>query len=248
MSAAWFPQATRRDGPSNKFGYPTSNPTDKYGHKKGTIYHSSEGTLATWWNILDNQVPPRKSATFFNPKVSKLYQHYPVDAHTWANGTKAANKGYVSCENEGVAGEPLTDSQVDNLVGLTAWLKERFGWAELSRSTTMREHNEFTPTACPSGRIPWAEIIRRAEEEDDMALILARKDGDNKVYVTDWLWKRHVTRAERNAFLALDVPFLNPVPAFMEELLDNVQETARLDPAWTGALAAHGADPDAHHE
>ncbi len=178
MSAAWYPAARRRDGPSNKFGYPTRNPTDKYGHKKGACYHSSEGTLASWWGILDNRVPPRKSATFFNPKRGKLYQHYRVDAHTWANGTTAANKGYVSCENEGMAGEPLTTSQVDNLVGLSAWLKERFGWAELSRTTTMREHNEFKATACPSGRIPWAEIIRRAEEDDmPYSFIVQEQDG-----------------------------------------------------------------------
>lgn len=225
----WYPAAVRRDGPSNKFGYPTRAPTDKYGHKKGACYHSSEGTLAAWWRILDNRVPPRKSATFFNPKRGRLYQHYRVDAHTWANGTKAANKGYVSCENEGVAGTPLTASQVDNLVGLSRWLKERFGWAELSRSTTMREHNEFKATACPSRRIPWAEIIRRAEEEDDMAKPygMYRLEGTTQVwnFTGDSFYR--VTGAEFNQAKRLGLN--TPVPEMKKKEAKEIRARLHMD-------------------
>ena len=248
MSAAWYPAATRRAGPAWK----TSGDRSE---TRGAVYHSVEGSLASAFAVLDG--PREASWPLTNPKVGKMLQHYPLGKLCWH--ARGGNDWSLGVENEGRAGQPLTESQVQNLADFSAWLVEE-GWLPaLARGEsglkTLWEHNEVgaqaSPpyvTACPSGRIPWAEIIRRAEEEDEMALILARKDGDDKVYVTDWLWKRHVTRAERNAFLALDVPFLNPVPAFMEELLDNVQETARLDPAWTGALAAHGADPDAHHE
>ncbi len=198
----WYPKAIRRDGPANKVGYPTSTPTDKYGPKRGVVYHSSEGSKAAWFGVLDSQRRPRRSATFFNPKRGRLYQHYRRDAHCWANGTKAANIGFVSCENEGVAGEPLTASQVDNLVGLTAWLQEQNRWAELSRATTLREHNEFTPTACPSGRIPWAIIIERATKEDtDMLYIFKNPLKPGQWWVGDRISSKRkiMNTAELNA-------------------------------------------------
>ena len=251
----WYPDAIVRYGPSNKFGYPTSNPVDKFGHKKGTIYHSSEGTLSAWWSILDSQVIPRKSATFFNPKIGRLYQHYPANAHTWANGTEDANKDFVSCENEGLAGQPLTASQINNLVGLTIWLKAQFGWGELSRRTNMREHNEFRPTACPSGRIPWMVIITRAEtdqEEEQMVSYLLHdlEKPRGTYYLTHgWMNKRRLV-----GFPALQFYRYIQVAevGLTKDQLDEIPDQCECRDEGSGGgvsaaeLAAHAADHDAH--
>ena len=187
----WYPKALVRHGPPNKVGYPTHAPTDTYGHKLGIVYHSSEGSRASWLGVLDSQVRPRRSATFFNPKVGRLLQHYRADVHTWANGLKAANINYASCENEGMAGEPLTVSQVDNLVGLTVWYYQQFGWTELSRHTTLREHNDFVPTACPSNRIPWVPISARARQ-------LLTEEGEDELSSREYEELKAAIKVERD--------------------------------------------------
>ena len=61
-----------------------------------------------------------------------------------------------------------------------------------------------------------------------MALILVRKKGESKMYLTDWgLLFRHVTPGERDALRDhLSVPVLAPLPPELEELFDNVKEAA----------------------
>ena len=75
----------------------------------------------------------------------------------------------------GDASQPLTAKQIDRAAQVLAFQKERFGWGELIRSgphKTLYEHGEIVSTACPSGRIPWQQIIvlaKELDEEDDMA-------------------------------------------------------------------------------
>lgn len=165
MAELWAPFATRRDGPAAKRGY-TGN---LEGPKAGVVYHSAEGHLPVMLSMLDNHALD-KSWTFSNPRDGPLLQHYNAREHTWCNGSYEANAYFVSCESEGLVGQALSPSQVDNLVALTAWLGTVFAWPRLKRREQLWEHNEMTRfgaayTACPSGRIPWAIIIERATEE-----------------------------------------------------------------------------------
>lgn len=163
----WYPLAQRRPGPPNKIGYPTRlwplALRRRYREdKKYVVPHSSEGTLAGWLAELDSQRSPRRTATFFNPKIGPILQHYPVTAVTWANGDPDSNRISVTIENEGVVGEGLTASQEENLVGLYIWLFHRFNWYNLVRGVTVLEHNEIVATRCPSNRINHVKIIKEA--------------------------------------------------------------------------------------
>lgn len=133
-----------------------------------------EGSLAAAYGELDR--PDRQASwTISNPKTGKPKQHYPLESVTWANGSPEANRRYVSIENEGRAGEPLTGNQVANLVAILDEIATHCPQVlPYERSTSVKEHNEMTafgasPTACPSGRIPWVGIIA-ALQEDDMPL------------------------------------------------------------------------------
>lgn len=177
----------RRDGPPDKHGYGgLAEPS----RKQGAVYHSMEGSYEAALGELDN-LARRASWTFSNGKDGRFEQHYPVGFHTWANGSLDANMRFVSCENEGRAGERLTQQQIDNLVQLTEWLRDTQGWTTVARQETLWEHREMTrfgaaPTACPSGRIPWGIIIARVEEpakEDDVKPYLVKEKGKPYVYM-----------------------------------------------------------------
>jgi hypothetical protein len=167
MAESWLPACVRRDGPGQKQGY-GHIPSRSLGEIEGICAHSMEGSLAAALGELDN--PARLASwTFSNPRAGNALQHYPLESVTWGSGSPEANRRFVSIEHEGWAGEPLTENQITNLVMLTRTLTAE----PRSRTTNLREHNEMTaygaqPTACPSGRIPWAEII--AELEDDMGV------------------------------------------------------------------------------
>ncbi len=172
MSLEWASFAVRLDGPGNKHGYGG----DERALREGAVYHSMEGSIAVALRMLANPAL-QKSWNFSNPKRGRLIQHYAVGKHTWTNGSQESNEKFVSCENEGVAGEALTESQIDNLVELTVWLYTTQEWTTLTRRITCWEHRELQrfgsrATACPSDRIPWATIINRANaiiEGGDMA-------------------------------------------------------------------------------
>lgn len=179
MPDLWFPGAQRLPGPARK----TSG---TYWPKKGAVYHSAELNLQGTLNVLQDVRPKANGSLpgswhFTNAKDAQpLIQHYALDVITWhARGGNTANFGV---ENEGYAGEPLTEHQIAKLASLTAWAKKVCGWGELSRgpSQNLFEHNEIgkaarSPyiTACPSGRIPWPRIMVLAEEDNmDAAQLL----------------------------------------------------------------------------
>lgn len=168
MPDIWYPKAQRLDGPSKKTSRKKSWP------KQGAVYHSAEGTWPGMRSVLSGT---RKSSWHFsNLKDGTLYQHYSLDVVAWhARGGNTANFGV---ENEGFKGEDLTTAQVKNLVGITAWAKKECGWGKLSRVQPGRnlwEHNEISPTECPSDRIPWAKVIKRAQSDDGMPTKAERK-------------------------------------------------------------------------
>ncbi len=63
-------------------------------------------------------------------------------------------------------GEPLTESQVQNLIDLSRWYVKCEGWVGFRRRIEAWEHREIHPTACPSDRIPWDIIIPAVEESN----------------------------------------------------------------------------------
>jgi hypothetical protein len=158
-------------------------PTDKHGYGnddtclgEGIVAHSMEGPLAAAFGELDR--PDRQASWHFSiAKDGTVYQHIETENISYASGSYQANRRFWSMEHEGVAGEVLEGVQLASSTAVMGWLLD--GRA-LVRQQTAWEHNEMTAfgaaaTACPSGRIPWAEII--AALEDDMPL--TGQDLDN---------------------------------------------------------------------
>lgn len=239
--AAWYPGATRRPGPAWKTSGDRSS-------TRGAVYHSVEGSLASALAVLDGS---RESSWHLtNPKVGKMLQHYPIGKLCWH--ARGGNDWSPGVENEGRAGEPLTESQVQNLADFSAWQVEEEWLPRLTRggsAQTLWEHNEVgaqaSPsyvTACPSDRIPWAEIMRRApqEEDKDMAVMIQARDRD-QVYVTNWVTKAPVVSPEHREQLKFSgVEGPKEVP---QSYIDAIKDAC----GGGGDLAAHTANPDAHH-
>jgi hypothetical protein len=170
-----YPNATWRPGPAEKQGYPGAGVRTG----KGAVLHSMEGSLAGGLGELDK--PERRASwAFSNPKVGPLLQHYEAEAVTWHGGGIQANTQFIGIEHEGMAGQPLTENQIVNVVGLLRWLAEVEAWPGFVRFLTLWEHRDMTrfgsaPTACPSGRIPWERII--GDLEVPMSKILTPEEA-----------------------------------------------------------------------
>lgn len=132
---------------------------------KGIFLHSAEGYAAT---LLDLAVNGPFSWHCSNLLNGRLIQHYPFTARCWH--ASAANDDYVGMENEGVytIEHTLNDSQIANAVRVIQDLMAWKGWQPTRTGNTIQtlwEHNEVTwlggtPSACPSGRIPWDRILQ----------------------------------------------------------------------------------------
>lgn len=161
----YYPGAIRKDGPIGKL-YPDENTCE------GVIMHSMQGSWAGAATVLyDESVTNtnvyRAACWHFSILQNGLvFQHYSLAASPFHAGNGLNNRRLIGIEHEGGPpgnlSEPLTESQVVAGVALLRWIKEQAGWAELSRATTLWEHNEATSTACPSGRIPWSRYVSAA--------------------------------------------------------------------------------------
>lgn len=168
----WCPFAVRRDGPAWKVGY--SPPLGMTAPKRGEIKHSAEGGWAGLYSVLDGTRP---ASWHFTVGYDRIEQHYPLNVNTWhGNDTDdddaiKANLDTVGVEHLGKAGEPLDAYQLDATVRLSAWMAQQFGFSRFDRFPvqdgvwTLAEHRQLgnTPTACPSDRIPWDEVLRRLQ-------------------------------------------------------------------------------------
>ena len=155
---ARYPNAIWRESP--KHGYPS---TDMHANE-GVVIHSAEGSLAAALGVIDG--PREASWHFFVCKDGKVYQHIDTSQIAWTNGSFESNRRFWGIENEGVKGEALTEPQFAALRDLVRWLFP----GPYIRGKTMWEHREMTaygstPTACPSGRIPWVALIAAMEED-----------------------------------------------------------------------------------
>ncbi len=136
---------------------------------RGLVAHSAEGSAA---NLLDLAVNGPLSWHASNLKDGRFVAHFPFTAQCWH--ATAFNPNMVGIENEGVAGEPLTEAQISNLVRVSKELQDWKGYSYVARLTgyddpsafLLGEHNQVSmyggsATECPSGRIPWGEILSR---------------------------------------------------------------------------------------
>lgn len=156
---------------------------------KGIIPHSAEGHFASLEALHDFHyaratAPPglRASWAATNLVDGRFVQHYSVWAQTWTSGSRYPNDNFFAFENEGIAGEPLTDAQVANIIRVGRELMALQGWTprrptdSSDKAASLYEHTEAVrfgsaSTACPSGRIPWDVIVPALKQEDDMAAI-----------------------------------------------------------------------------
>ena len=152
MPETWGSFAIVRPGPAAKTG--AFNSILRRG--QGVVVHSAEGSLEAALGVLDGPRPASWHLTV--AKDGRYYQHYPLESITWHAGADA-NPRYVGIECEGVAGEPLTPEQLATLRSVLDWLEAVDAWPVRERGVTLFEHNEFMPTSCPSGRIPWEQLV-----------------------------------------------------------------------------------------
>lgn len=154
IEGGWLTWAGREPGPPNKVYQETNR-------HEGIVCHSMEG----WWagSYVELMRPERQASWMFsNLRDGRFVQHYPITASPWTSGNREANTRYWSVESEGLAGTPLNEMQVANMLRLVKeW--ELFTGRKAQRTEpgrTIWNHHEvaqkWSPnagaTACPSGR------------------------------------------------------------------------------------------------
>jgi len=184
-SDGWFDWMRREPGPPDKV-YSETNRVDFY------VAHSAVGHYGGWTSRLfsaDRDASGRYtayaavSAHGWIPYDGACVQHYPLTASCWSSGSRAANTRGVAFETEGGApgneSEALTVAQKD---ALTRILNDIAAWKGVSNSywrrpdgpqdldATLYEHRECrrfgsAPTACPSNRIPWDELLNALQRD-----------------------------------------------------------------------------------
>ena len=90
----------------------------------GLVLHIQEGSESgseAWFKNPDAQA----SSHFLNPKSGGLRQLVDTNDRAWAE--MAGNRHWISVENEGYSGDQLTDSQVENVAQLFAWIHNTYG-------------------------------------------------------------------------------------------------------------------------
>lgn len=152
---------------------------------KGIIPHSAEGYFHDLDALRDflwarGTAAPGLRASWgaTNLKDGRFVQHYSIHSQTWTSGAPYPNNNFFAFENEGVAGEPLTQAQVDNIIRVGRELMALQGWtatrpvSQNDLHASCYEHTECVrwgaaATACPSGRIPWDVIVPALNQQED---------------------------------------------------------------------------------
>ncbi len=177
----WFDWMQAEPGPPDKV-YTQPNAVDFY------VAHSAVGYYGGWASRLFSRQRDANgrysayaaaSAHGWIPYDGACIQHYPLTASCWTSGSRTANTRGVAFEIEGGApgreSEPLRQAQTDALVrilsDIAAWKGESNDYwrrpvSESDLNATLYEHRECVrfgsrPTACPSDRIAWHEILGR---------------------------------------------------------------------------------------
>lgn len=192
----WCPFAKRYPGPDRKLGYSDF----KYSPKRGATLHDSTGPLAPTLNTLMGE---RIASWTFTIEDSNgdLYEHYAIEGNTWhGNDTDSddaveANYDLVGIEFTRASAKfatPISEASIQTVVRLLRWLGDVCGLDTFVRfpdqigAFTLSDHNQVanSPTACPSGRIPFAEILRRLQtEEGDTEMRIAHSGPGSPAYL-----------------------------------------------------------------
>jgi hypothetical protein len=184
----WLSWAERVPGPPEKV-YSEANaaigyvPHSMVGSLNG--WYSRLFDLTKYWDetLQAWRYTPNAAASVHGSVLrgGQVIQHYPFIASCWASGSRYPNTRFIAFENESVYRDgkpdesiPLTDPQIEANVRIIRELSQWSQWkprrpvdaADLTAS--LYEHRECVrfgsaSTACPSGRIPWGEIIAALE-------------------------------------------------------------------------------------
>lgn len=199
MADLWMPGAVIVPGHPDKVGYPSGNS----GPLRGTVVHSAEGWRSELKRLVQD-VNRRASWCFSVLTDGTIWQHYPVDSWLWHSGDTDDDGGVKgnmelgSIEEEGLAGTPLNEKQVASTVRVIQFQARYFGRDESyarypvmpSDGWTLAEHNQISNafTACPSGRIPWEDILELLKEDEEMTARIIKLEGDSPATRT-YLWR-----------------------------------------------------------
>ena len=165
----WIDWAKRdKPGPANKVNGGVNQ-------VRGIFLHSADGFEPGLWGNLARNAGDGKDVSWHLSNLfdGTLHQHYPLTAQCWH--ATAANNNYVGMEHEGKPpGNPsLTPAQLLTSKRVVAEIAAWKGWtpsrpkSEADTTHTLWEHKEVTRlggsgTDCPSGRIPWVDILQGA--------------------------------------------------------------------------------------
>ena len=196
MTELWLPFAERRDGPSWKQGYP-GVPHRSLSMIYGQVDHDAAGP---WGALLGEIMNPTRQASWSVsvPETNRLsggklcVQHYPLEAITWHAGKRGApainnydpsllgNVTLFGIENADDGSGRLTDYQ-------------EMVWEEISRflptvcpnvaarppapRQTHWWHRWLSSTTCPNGRVDYARLMPRLEEDMQEIIVVGREGG-----------------------------------------------------------------------
>ena len=189
--AGWFNWALVDPGPPNAVNGGING-------GKGMVPHSAEGDWETLQDLHDfhwarGTAPPGKRASWgaTNLKDGRFVQHYSVWAQTWTSGAPYPNDNFFAFENEGSAGEPLTEKQTANIIRVGRELMALQLWTprrpinSADDKASLYEHREMVrfgaaSTSCPSDRIPWGIIVPALKKEENEMQSFLCWDTTNK--------------------------------------------------------------------
>lgn len=181
ITNGWFDFAERIPAPLEKCW--EDNPT-----KEAVFFHSAVGTYQSTVDVVlqwPQPVNPR-SVTAVVRLDGHLAQFYPLQKSPWANGSHEWNTKAWGIEFEGgyngdghTVSEPITDEQVDTAANILEGLSEfkTVGLDYWQRPSTLKEHREVYPTACPSDRIRWNDILAKLTPTPTRTFLYGNEQG-----------------------------------------------------------------------
>jgi N-acetyl-anhydromuramyl-L-alanine amidase AmpD len=129
-----------------------------------------EGTIGGALSVLQN-VNWQASWHFSIPKTGPPLQHYPLEAITWHAGlpgdrktdtSLVGNLTLVGIEHEDYPDNMLNENQIHWTAEISKEIRRlcpHVGASPPTRRLNLWEHRELSATSCPSGLIPWANIL-----------------------------------------------------------------------------------------
>lgn len=160
------------------------------------IPHSAVGYWGGYYSEIYSQ-NTRKSVHGWIAYDGKVIQAYPLTAQVWGSGSTFPNNNGIAFENEGgfsPENEPLTEGQIDSnvriLKDIAQWKGRPYSYWRRPTNVgdtvaSLYEHRECVrfgsaSTACPSGRIPWLEILSRLQEDQTLEDEMIRHNATHK--------------------------------------------------------------------